>query len=224
MGVMVVKIKVKGFENEDGLSLKEERRELVRVRKRLFEDVVEKEKENVMMMLVSRFVRLRYEDLEEVFDDGCLVLWDKMMDEGFELVEKSMVGYLRRICRNIGMHYLRRVNDDLVSLDRMMEESCCRSYDGDDGLNELFDVLDERGSDEEMFERLDVVWKKLKDVDRMILESYYVDGCKLNEIAKRVGYKNGNTVKSKKDKVLKRMMKMMKEEVGADAPALPLVA
>ena len=221
---MVVKIKVKGFENEDGLSLKEERRELVRVRKRLFEDVVEKEKENVMMMLVSRFVRLRYEDLEEVFDDGCLVLWDKMMDEGFELVEKSMVGYLRRICRNIGMHYLRRVNDDLVSLDRIMEESSCRSYDGDDGLNELFDVLDERGSDEEMFERLDVVWKKLKDVDRMILESYYVDGCKLNEIAKRVGYKNGNTVKSKKDKVLKRMMKMMKEEVGADAPALPLVA
>lgn len=220
---MVVKIKVKGFENEDRLSLKEERRELVRVRKRIFEDVVEKEKENVMMMLMSRFVRLRYEDLEEVFDDGCLVLWNKMMDEGFELVEKSMVGYLRRICRNIGMHYLRKVNDDLVSLDRIMEDSC-RSYDGDDGLNEMFDVLDERGSDEEMFERLDVVWKKLKDVDRMILESYYLEGCKLNEIAKKVGYKNGNTVKSKKDKVLKRMMRMMKEEAGADAPDLPLVA
>ena len=220
---MVVKIRVKGFENEDRLSLKEERRELVRVRKRLFEDVVEKEKENVMMMLVSRFVRLRYEDLEEVFDDGCLVLWDKMMDEGFELVEKSIVGYLRRICRNIGMHYLRKVNDDLLSLDRIMEESC-RSYDEDEGLNEMFDVLDERGSDEEMYEKLDVVWKKLKDVDRMILESYYVEGCKLNDIAKRVGYKNGNTVKSKKDKVLKRMMKMMKEEVGADAPSLPLVA
>lgn len=220
---MVVKIKVKGFENEDRLSLKEERRELVRVRKRIFEDVVEKEKENVMMMLMSRFVRLRYEDLEEVFDDGCLVLWNKMMDEGVELVEKSMVGYLRRICRNIGMHYLRKVNDDLVSLDRIMEDSC-RSYDGDDGLNEMFDVLDERGSDEEMFERLDVVWKKLKDVDRMILESYYLEGCKLNEIAKKVGYKNGNTVKSKKDKVLKRMMRMMKEEAGADAPDLPLVA
>lgn len=220
---MVVKIKVKGFENEDRLSLKEERRELVRVRKRIFEDVVEKEKENVMMMLMSRFVRLRYEDLEEVFDDGCLVLWDKMMDEGFELVEKSMVGYLRRICRNIGMHYLRKVNDDLVSLDRIMEDSC-RSYDGDDGLNEMFDVMDEIGSDEEMFERLDVVWKKLKDVDRMILESYYLEGCKLNEIAKKVGYKNGNTVKSKKDKVLKRMMRMMKEEAGADAPDLPLVA
>lgn len=220
---MVVKIKVKGFENEDRLSLKEERRELVRVRKRIFEDVVEKEKENVMMMLMSRFVRLRYEDLEEVFDDGCLVLWNKMMDEGFELVEKSMVGYLRRICRNIGMHYLRKVNDDLVSLNRIMEDSC-KGYDGDDGLNEMFDVMDEKGSDEEMFERLDVVWKKLKDVDRMILESYYLEGCKLNEIAKKVGYKNGNTVKSKKDKVLKRMMRMMKEEAGADAPDLPLVA
>lgn len=221
---MVTSIKVSGFEKEDRLSLKEERRELVRVRKNLFEDVVERERVNVMMMLVSKFVRLRYEDLEEVYDDGCLVLWNKMMDESFELVEKSMVGYLRRICRNIGMRYLRKVNDDLVSLSSVMEEGC-RSDDEGVGLDEMFDVLDERGSDEEMFERLDVVWGKLKDVDRMILESYYVDGCKLDEIARKVGYKNGNTVKSKKNKVLKRLMKMMKEEeAGAGAPDLPLVA
>ena len=223
---MVVRIKFKklnGLENEDRLSLKEERRGLIRVSENLFNEVVKNERDNVMMMLVSRFVRLRFEDLEEVYDDGCLVLWEKMMDEEFEVVEKSVVGLLRRICRNIGMHYLRKVNDDLVSLDRIMEEGC---WDGDEdeGLSEMFDVLDDSRSDEEMFERLDEVWNKLKKVDRMILESYYVEGCKLDEIAKRVGYKNGNTVKSKKDKVLKRMVKMMKEEPGDDSPDLPLVA
>ena len=223
---MVVRIKFKklnGLEFEDRLSLKEERRGLIRVSENLFNEVVRNERDNVMMMLVSRFVRLRYEDLEEVYDDGCLVLWEKMKDEEFEVVEKSVVGLLRRICRNIGMHYLRKVNDDLVSLDRIMEEGC---WDGDEdeGLSEMFDVLDDSRSDEEMYERLDEVWNKLKKVDRMILESYYVEGCKLDEIAKRVGYKNGNTVKSKKDKVLKRMIKMMKEEPGDDAPDLPLVA
>ena len=43
-----------------------------------------------------------------------------------------------------------------------------------------------------MFERLDIVWRKLKDVDRLILESYYVRGCKMEEIARRIGYKNSN--------------------------------
>jgi hypothetical protein len=56
-----------------------------------------------------------------------------------------------------------------------------------------------------------MVWAKLKEVDRMILESYYVDGCKMEEIAKKIGYRNGNSVKSKKNKVLKKMMEMMKE-------------
>ena len=46
----------------------------------------------------------------------------------------------------------------------------------------------------------------------MILESYYVDGCKMEEIAKRVGYRNGNSVKSRKNKVLRKIMEMMKKD------------
>ena len=63
---------------------------------------------------------------------------------------------------------------------------------------------------------------KLKKVDKMILESYYVDGCRMEEIARRVGYRNGNSVKSKKNKVLRKMMEMMKEE--ADFKDLPVAA
>ena len=87
---------------------------------------------------------------------------------------------------------------------------------------EKFDVMDERGNEDEKYEKLERVWNKLKDVDRMILESYYVDGCKMDEIAKRIGYKNGNSVKSKKNKVLRRMMEMMHE--GADFKNLPVAA
>ena len=143
------------------------------------------------------------------------------MDEEFKLKEKSMVGYLFRICRNIGMHYLRKVNEDVESLDRILERGCEREYE-DNGMEEFFDVMDESSNEDEIFEKLDKAWGKLKDVDRMILESYYVDGCKMEEIARRVGYRNGNSVKSRKNKVLRKIMDMMAE--GADFSDLPYAA
>jgi RNA polymerase sigma factor (sigma-70 family) len=220
---MVVKVKVSGFEEHDEkLTLEEEKRRLLGVSSLMFNKVVDGERENVLMRLTGRFKSLRYEDLEEVYNDGCLVLWDKMMDKEFQLREKSMVGYLVRICRNIGMHYLRKVNEDIESLDRILERKCERVY-GNDGMEEFFDVMDERGNGDERYEKLERIWSKLKEVDRMILESYYVDGCRMEEIAKRVGYRNGNSVKSKKNKVLRRMMEMMKEE-RADFKDLPVAA
>ena len=159
--------------------------------------------------------------MEEIYDDGCLVLWEKMNDKEFNLIEKSVVGYLKMICRNIGMHYLRKVNEDIESLDRIMERGYEVRKDDEKGMKEMFDVMDERGNEDERYEKLEKIWSKLKEVDRMILESYYIDGCRMEEIAKRVGYKNGNSVKSKKRKVL---MKIMEMRDGADFKNLPLAA
>ena len=221
---MIKIIKVSGFENEDveKLTLMEEKSGLLGVSSLIFNKVVDGERENVLMRLMGIFKSLRFEDLEEVYDDGCLVLWEKMMDKEFELREKSLVGYLVRICRNIGMHYLRKVNEDIESLDRIYERGYEMRDDDERGIEEMFDVMEEKGNEDEIFERLDRVWNKLKKVDRMILESYYVDGCRMEEIAKRIGYRNGNSVKSKKNKVLRRMMEMMQE--GADFKDLPTAA
>ena len=221
---MIKIIKVSGFENEvvEKLSLKDERRGLLGVSSLIYNKVVDGERENVLLRLMGIFKSLRFEDLEEVYDDGCLVLWEKMMDREFELREKSLVGYLVRICRNIGMHYLRKVNEDIESLDRIYERGYEMMDNDERGIEEMFDVMEEKGNEDEIFERLDRVWNKLKKVDRMILESYYVDGCRMEEIAKRIGYRNGNSVKSKKNKVLRRMMEMMRE--GADFKDLPTAA
>ena len=202
---MVVRIKVSGYEEEvEKLTLKEERRKLLGVSSLIFNKVVDGERDNVLMWLMRRFKSLRYEDLEEVYNDGCLVLWDKMMDKEFKLKEKSMVGYLVRIC-----------------LDRIMERGYEVREDDERGIEEIFDVMDERGNEDERYEKLERIWSKLKEVDRMILESYYVDGCRMEEIARRIGYKNGNSVKSKKKKVL---MKIMKMRDGADFKDLPIAA
>ena len=220
---MIKIIKVSGFENEDveKLTLMEEKSGLLGVSSLIFNKVVDGERENVLMRLMGRFKSLRYEDLEEVYNDGCLVLWEKMMDKEFMLKEKSMVGYLVRICRNIGMHYLRKVNEEIESLDRIMERGYEVGEDDGRGIEEIFDVMDERGNEDERYEKLERIWSKLKEVDRMILESYYVDGCRMEEIAKRIGYKNGNSVKSKKKKVL---MKIMEMRDRADFKDLPVAA
>ena len=219
---MIRIIKVSGFEKVEKLSLEEEKRGLLSVSSLIYNKVVNGERENVLMRLMGRFKSLRFEDLEEIYDDGCLVLWEKMRNKEFELREKSLVGYLVRICRNIGMHYLRKVNEDVESLDRIFERGFEMRDEYESGIGEMFDVMDERGNADEIFERLDKVWKKLKKTDQMILESYYVDGCRMDEIAKRIGYRNGNSVKSKKNKVLRKMMEMMQD--GADFKDLPNAA
>ena len=219
---MIKIIKVSGFEEVEKLSLADEKRGLLGVSSLIYNKVVDGERENVLMRLMGKFKSLRFEDLEEIYDDGCLVLWEKMRDKEFELREKSLVGYLVRICRNIGMHYLRKVNEDVESLDRIFERGFEMRDEYESGIGEMFDVMDEKGNENEIFERLDVAWKKLKKVDQMILESYYVDGCRMEEIAKRIGYRNGNSVKSKKNKVLRKMMEMMQE--GADFKDLPNAA
>ena len=219
---MIKIIKVSGFEEVEKLSLKEEKRGLLGVSSLIFNKVVDGERDYVLMKLMGMFKGLRFEDLEEVYDDGCLVLWEKMMDREFELKEKSLVGYLVRICRNVGMHYLRKVNEDIESLDRILERGYEVKENDENGMRAMFDLMEEKGNEDEIFEKLDMVWEKLKKVDRMILESYYVEGCRMEEIARRIGYRNGNSVKSKKNKVLRKMMEMMRE--GEDFKDLPNAA
>ena len=219
---MIKIIKVSGFKEVEKLSLKEEKRGLLSVSSLIFNKVVDGERDYVLMKLMGMFKGLRFEDLEEVYDDGCLVLWEKMMDREFELREKSLVGYLVRICRNVGMHYLRKVNEDIESLDRILDRGYEIKENEENGMRAMFDVMEEKGHENEIFEKLDMVWEKLKKVDRMILESYYVDGCRMEEIARRIGYRNGNSVKSKKNKVLRKMMEMMRE--GEDFKDLPNAA
>jgi DNA-directed RNA polymerase specialized sigma24 family protein len=107
-------------------------------------------------------------------------------------------------------------------LDRILERGYEVKENDENGMRAMFDLMEEKGNEDEIFEKLDMVWEKLKKVDRMILESYYVEGCRMEEIARRIGYRNGNSVKSKKNKVLRKMMEMMRE--GEDFNDLPNAA
>ena len=207
------------FENE---SLKDSQRNVKRMSELWFSHFVEEEKDRLMMNMMGRFKRLTYEDLEEVYMDGCMVLWRKLNEEGFELRKESTVSYLNRICWNIGNHYLRDVRNDIVSTDEMMEERY-----GDEGdkeycsIDEMFEIVDEVNREEDgiLLRKLDEVWKKLSDVDKVILTSYYWDEMSMKDIVKRIGYKTVDSVKNKKSKCLKKMLKLMKEKAADKQPS-----
>lgn len=101
----------------------------------------------------------------------------------------------------------------MISIGVMMEKGReVGEEDEEMGLEDVFDVMEEEKKDEdERYRKLDEVWDKLKDLDRMILECYYWEGCRMEEIAQKIGYKSADSVKSRKSKVLKKMMKMMSE-------------
>lgn len=211
--IMIVGIRVNGVENEvKKLSFQEEKRELLGVSSLILDKVMENERVNVMLMLMKCFKKLRYEDLEEIYSDGCLVLWNKMMEKDFKLDKKGVGAYLKKICWNLGMHYLRKVKDGVDSLDDMMDNGDYR-FEGC-SMRDMFDVLENGVEDrEKKFEELDMIWEKLSGADKMILQSYYIEGCKMDEIAVKMGYKNGNSVKTMKRRVLKKIMKIREEEI-----------
>lgn len=215
-----IMIKILGFKKSKEMtrvSPKEEKRNLNRVKNLLFSRLINGEREKVIFVLCEKFRRLRYEDIEEIYSDGCLVLWKKMNDENFKLKEETLVAFLIKICKNIGTHYLReRIDDDVVNLEDLNNEVCEQNANDED-FNEIFDVMDEDDDDEVIFENLEMVWNKLSEVDRMILEAYYWEGCKMDEIAHRIGFKSADSVKSKKNKVLKRMMTMMRSSKVAES-------
>lgn len=207
-------------EKKEMESINVSKRNVNRVSNLLFDRLVMGEKEKVLMILMSMFGRLCYEDLEEVYMDGCMVLWNRWKENKVHLQDEGIVKFLIKICKNIGMHYLRGVRDDVLSLDVLMEDRVEKDS-GEECFNigDMFDVMDggmNENDDNEMMERLKNVWEKLSDVDKIILVSYYWDGLKMEEIVKRVGYKSVDSVKSKKSKCLKRMLEMMKKEKAAD--------
>ena len=97
-----------GIEMNNKVCSLDERKKLDRVKNLLFSKLVFDERDWVMAKLVSMFRTLSYEDLEEVYSDACLVLWNKLEDDGLILKEESIMSYLLKTCSNVGLHYLRK--------------------------------------------------------------------------------------------------------------------
>ncbi|MEY3442082.1 MAG: hypothetical protein RLZZ519_363 [Bacteroidota bacterium] len=138
------------------------------------------------------------EEADDVFQDGLLVLIDKLRMAEFKLTA-SLKTYLYSVCRNL---WLKRLKD----------KGKTKLIDFETPV----DVADEVPEDtnEPVLQHLHVCLETIGDSCRKILERFYYFKMSMEEIAAELGYTNAENVKNQRYKCILRLRKLMEEGKG----------
>jgi len=137
-------------------------------------------------------------DVSEILHKGIIVLFEKVLNPDFRLTSELST-YLYSICRNEFNNYKRRFN---------------REQNLDD-LNNDFPADMVENEDEELNERSQQIVSMLNmagETCKKLLNLYYTEKLKFQEIAKRMNYTNAANAKNQKYKCLKKIRKLTENE------------
>ncbi len=151
-------------------------------------DVLYKKNYRMMVNLIIRNNGTE-EEAKDIFQDALVVFWQKASSKELVLTSKIST-YIYSVCQNLW-------RKELIRKKRMSNEE-------KDGV-ELPD-FDQK-------ERIKVIndcINELGDTCQKVLRYYYFDKLSMNEIAKRMGFSNGDTAKTKKYKCKKELDKKVK--------------
>lgn len=125
--------------------------------------------------------------LLDLYQDAVASLFLKVRENQFDPSRSSVKSYLFGIAQNFVCNQLRKPNHGLS------------------GNCELEDASDKEfyypaPQEEERYyqQKLEEILKKLSNSYRQLLELYYIEGCSMQEIASRLGYRNKDAVKATK--------------------------
>ena len=138
------------------------------------------------------------EDAQEIYQEAMLVVYEKLQKSDFKL-SCSLKTYIYSVCRNMWMYQLRK-----------NEQNQARFSDF-----EQFIPVEETivGENPEYEAILGEVMNLIDDKCKQLLELFYYHGFSLEIIAEKLGYNNGNTAKSKKNKCMDKARDKAKELV-----------
>jgi RNA polymerase sigma factor (sigma-70 family) len=145
----------------------------------------------------QRKYRLSYEEAWDAFTDSVIKLCKQIEDERFSTAGK-MGGYLFRIFSNKCVDIVRKNSSLQVEwIDDIPEMQ-------DEARNTLRNLIQK-----EQVSVLSSYMDKLGDTCKQILLDSEYYGYSIEEIAKRIGYKNGPSVSSKKYRCLEQLRKLI---------------
>lgn len=133
---------------------------------------------------------LTKEDKEEILEDTFVILW-KNQDKDIIYLE----AYLSAIARNLVREKLRKTK---------------LAYDISDYENEIpyYDEIEMFSEEREKIERLNIVYKNLKEIDLKIINLYYYSSKSTKEIARELNISESN-VKTKLFRIRKKLKKYL---------------
>lgn len=136
------------------------------------------------------------EDVSDVFQDGLVILYEKLNTPGFVLT-CSLKTFIYSVCR-------------LVWLKRLREQNRMPSSIND--VEKVEDIVDEYETERLEHSKMVLVEKSLSKLGencRQILEHFYYLKATMKDIALKFGYTNENNAKNQKYKCLQRLKVMV---------------
>lgn len=152
-----------------------------------FSHLVNEVRNGVMASVHSHYPSMEWEDVEDIFQDACCVMWGKWQDGNIEWKKEGFAKMMYVICRNLASHNVRKQKD--ASLD--------------ESHLQIAETHDEVG--EERLMLLYMVMQQASKKDQELMEMYYMKDWSLKKIAEVMGYKNDKVAKNMKCKAMKRL-------------------
>lgn len=134
------------------------------------------------------------EEAKDIYQDAILIFWQKAQKKDFVLTSKIST-FIYSVCQNLWRKELERKS-------RLS--------------NEVKD--DKEVNDFDKQERIKIIHECINSLGencRKVLMYYYFDGLSMNDIAKKLGFANADTAKTKKYKCKKELDKLIKTKYKA---------
>ena len=153
-------------------------------------------------------------DLNDVFHDAILVLYEKIIKSDFELTA-SLQTYLNSVCR---FQLLNKMKGNKLNSDYQDNSDC----DDDDNpmscKSTITDYLDEiEDPKEDQFKALEKALEMMKQAGGHcyeLLTLFWYHKKSMNELTIEFGYNNSDTTKNQKSKCQKRLEKLAYNEIN----------
>ena len=156
-------------------------------------------------MFQVRFPNLRYEDLEEIYNDSIMALYNNVLSGELTELTCSLQTYINQIGHNKIIDLCRKRHMDMEQLpeyETIELQECVEDY-----------WL--AGNSEEEEERKNIIYnivQKLVEPCKRILYSFYYDHLSLDVIAKMMGLANQSVAKTQKSRCMAKVKRVAQIE------------
>ena len=167
------------------------------------EEFINRNKERTIKFLSSRYSGLSRQDVEDVFQDSSIALYEKDREGILHSIKSSLYTYFIGICTNKALRIVEK-QKRISSIDI----NCVpyrNSTISSDKIQDIIDLTESGLSQDEICnidEIVDMVMNELSPKCQNLFLGYYWENLSTQAIAAMYGYANANVVKSEKYRCL----------------------
>lgn len=143
---------------------------------------------------------MNQQDSLEVFQRAMIILYDKIMQRKLDHLEVPLKSYLYGICKNLVKEHKRKFREyvefesNTTAFNHLAEENAEEAKTKDELIDQLVQFIN-----------------KIGPPCKTILELFYYQRMRMEQIAEKLEYKNPDTVKTKKYKCIKRLQSLFSD-------------